>query len=633
MKRYSGFTLLEILLYVVIGGVTLAIAVFSFAQLTRLSTSFRVNNELNQTGNSIIDKIQNLVSEADIIVSPKLNAVPNNTLVLRKDNVDTTITQSNNNIIVSYSNNATSFNINPNGILVVNTPSPTLLLEQINTQNNENTNNISQSVKLKFTLRYNKPAFSGFEYEAEKSFEATIQSSKKVSSFEPILNTYPTGVNGVAYGLRKLAGFNTNNSAFSSTYNGPSIRVRRDRGLDQSEMDISFNSKGELDKVALQNFVGYQNFLNYSQDITTTGSWNLNNITSISDNTIAPDGTNTAEKVNLNVGNVARTINKDTTLTNGTIYTDSYYVKANNGYNFVQLAPNGTAFTANTSYQNYNLSNGTLASSSGDVTPSQADIESVGNGWYRISLSATATTTPTTLPQPGNITLTIISSATSARLELVNLTSTDDSIFVWGGQRHISSSLTSTPKTYQPTVADANTGDGYISTWYDQSGNGNNAIQTSTGAQPKIVDGATGIITMNDKPVIRFDGTNDQLVSNAFNNVTNSTAFFVASRAASNQSFMSRLTNYAIIGSSDLFNIYYLNKSNTATSTGSDNKNSLNLYTAIRTSLINSPLNIGTGSDGNFLNGHISELIIYDGNKLGNKTAVENNIRDYFGTP
>ena len=71
MKKYSGFTLLEILLYVVIGGVTLAIATFSFTQLTRLSTSFRVNNELNQTGKSIIEQLQNLVNENDIIVSPK----------------------------------------------------------------------------------------------------------------------------------------------------------------------------------------------------------------------------------------------------------------------------------------------------------------------------------------------------------------------------------------------------------------------------------------------------------------------------------------------------------------------------------------------------------------------------------
>jgi prepilin-type N-terminal cleavage/methylation domain-containing protein len=87
MRKHSGFTLLEILLYVVIGGVTLVIAVFSFAQLNRLSTSFRVNNELNQNANSIIEQIQNLVNKADTIISPKLGTNADDEIILRKDNI------------------------------------------------------------------------------------------------------------------------------------------------------------------------------------------------------------------------------------------------------------------------------------------------------------------------------------------------------------------------------------------------------------------------------------------------------------------------------------------------------------------------------------------------------------------
>jgi len=621
MKKHSGFTLLEILLYVVIGGVTLIIAVFSFAQINRLYTSFRVNNELNQNGNSIIDQIQNLVNEANTIISPQLLDESSDTLILTSSDIDTTITKADNNITVSYSNNTPSFNLSSSGILVNN-----LSFTQINTQNNDNTTNISQAIKLRFTLRYDRPAFSSFEYEAEKSFEATLELSNKTTSFEPILNTYPTGSNGVAYSLRKIAGFNTNANFLSSTYNGPSIRVRRDRGLDQVEMDIGFNSKGDLDTLALQNFVGYQNFFNYSEDITnTTGGWNLNNITTISDDAISPDGTNTAEKVSLNTGNTQRFILKDTNIVSGSTYTDSYYVKANNNYNFVQITPS-TGFPIG-AYQNYNLSNGTLGSSSG-ISPGQANIQSVGNGWYRISLSATSNASGS-----GRIILAIVNSSNSARLESVNVSNPTDSIFVWGGMRHLNTSLTSPPKPYQKTLANANTGDGYITTWYDQSGNNNNAIQATPAAQPRIVDGVTGIVLQNNKPSIKFDGSDDQLVSTSLNNSTNSTAFFIASRGANNQSFMGRLTNYATLGATDLFNPYYLNKSSTASETGSDSKNSLNLYTAIRTSAINSTLNIGAGSNGNFLNGHISELIIYDGNQLGNRNSIENNLRGYYRTP
>lgn len=618
MKKYSGFTLLEILLYVVIGGVTLAIATFSFAQLNRLYTSFRVNNELNQTGNSIIAQLQNSLNENDIIVSPKLGA--DDELILRKDNTETTIKQVSNNITVSYSNNQPSFTINPTGILVVNTPANTLSFEQIDAQDNNN-KNMSQSIKVKFILRYNKPAFSSYEYEAEKAFETTISLAEKVKAFEPILNTNPTGANGAAYGLRKLAGFNTNPNILASTYNGPAIRVRRDRGTDQSEMDIGFNTKGELDQVALQNFVGYQNFLNYSEDITIASGWDLGNVSTISDNTLTPDGTNTAERINLNTGNAPRFISKNTNLTNTATYTDSYYVKANNGYNFVQIAPD-TGFST-TAFQNYNLSNGTFGSSSG-ISSGQANIQNVGNGWYRISLTATANATTS-----GRMVLAIVNSASSGRLENLNVATNTDSIFVWGAMRHLGSTL----KPYQQTLVYANTGDGYITTWYDQSGNNNNAIPTSPAAQPKIVDGVNGIIKLNNKPVLRFDGTDDQLVSPVVNNATNSTAFFVASRDANNRSFMARTTNYSTLGTTDLFNTYYLNKSSSVATTGTDTKNSLNLYTAIRTSAMNSTLAIGAGSAGNFLNGNMAELIIYDGNKLSNRTTIENNLRDYYGTP
>jgi len=433
----------------------------------------------------------------------------------------------------------------------------------------------------------------------------------------------PQSSNGAAYGLRRLSGFKTNPNqlySISLNYNERAIRVRRDRGLDQAEIDIGFNSKGELDQVALQNFVGYQNFLNYSEDITTTGGWSLNNITSIPDNTLAPDGTNTAEKINLSIGNNNKSIAKNINIVSGSTYTESYYVKANNNYNFVQIAPS-TGFPIG-AYQNYNLSNGTLAGSSG-ISAGQANIQSVGNGWYRISLTSTANSTVS-----GGMLLSIVSSASSGRLETINVETNTDSIFVWGAMRHLGSTL----KPYQKTDINANTGDGYITTWYDQSGDQNNAIQATTGAQPKIVDGVNGVIKLNNKPVIQFDG-NDQLVNQTFNNTTNSTAFFVASRAANNQSFMARSTNFATLSSTDLFNIYYLNKSSTAATVGADTKNSLNLYTAIRTSAINSTLAIGAGSIGNFLNGNMAELIIYDGNRLSNKTAIENNLRDYYGTP
>ena len=54
-------------------------------------------------------------------------------------------------------------------------------------------------------------------------------------------------------------------------------------------------------------------------------------------------------------------------------------------------------------------------------------------------------------------------------------------------------------------------GDGFVTTWHDQSGNGNNATQATTADQPKIV--SAGVVnTVNGKPCISWDDSgNDNL--------------------------------------------------------------------------------------------------------------------------
>jgi hypothetical protein len=49
---------------------------------------------------------------------------------------------------------------------------------------------------------------------------------------------------------------------------------------------------------------------------------------------------------------------------------------------------------------------------------------------------------------------------------------------------------------------------GFVTTWYDQSGNSRNATQSTAANQPRIVNAGT-VDRENNKPFIRFDGTND----------------------------------------------------------------------------------------------------------------------------
>lgn len=54
------------------------------------------------------------------------------------------------------------------------------------------------------------------------------------------------------------------------------------------------------------------------------------------------------------------------------------------------------------------------------------------------------------------------------------------------------------------------TGTGYVTTWYDQSGNGTNATQATTTYQPTIV--VNGVLNMvNNRPAILYDGNDDRL--------------------------------------------------------------------------------------------------------------------------
>lgn len=53
-------------------------------------------------------------------------------------------------------------------------------------------------------------------------------------------------------------------------------------------------------------------------------------------------------------------------------------------------------------------------------------------------------------------------------------------------------------------------GTGYVTTWYDQSGNGINAITTTTTMQPVIVNSGS-LITQNSKSSIYFNGTTNRL--------------------------------------------------------------------------------------------------------------------------
>ena len=108
---------------------------------------------------------------------------------------------------------------------------------------------------------------------------------------------------------------------------------------------------------------------------------------STADAIAAPDGTTSAELIVQNANNSAHNVNRSVGVTAGTAYTLSVFAKAKES-TVLLLSMSAVGFTASTRCW-YDLSTGAIGSTNG--TPTATSIQNVGNGWYRCSISKTAT--------------------------------------------------------------------------------------------------------------------------------------------------------------------------------------------------------------------------------------------------
>jgi hypothetical protein len=213
---------------------------------------------------------------------------------------------------------------------------------------------------------------------------------------------------------------------------------------------------------------------------------------------------------------------------------------------------------------------------------------------------------------------------------------------------------------------------GFVTTWYDQSGNGFDVIQTAAANQPRIVN--AGVLdTQNSKPTILFDGFNDFLTRtniNIYNN-NNYRISFISNRwniipisgnrmlygifsTTANPRFNvtgNSLSTYRIEArrldgdvSSNLFTLSTFNNTNMYLTSSVvdytnadgfiylnnnlDNSN-LSFTTSGNTANTNSNIFIGGGFSSTNANSNISEVITYISSQ--NISNINTNIQTYFG--
>jgi hypothetical protein len=124
------------------------------------------------------------------------------------------------------------------------------------------------------------------------------------------------------------------------------------------------------------------NLVTFSEQMDNA-AWTKTNVTITANDEVSPDGYTNADKITDNANNTQHRVSQTISVTSGTSYTASIFVKNDDKGDF---AINFTASGFSSTQIVFNLINGTVTSGTGTI-------QDYGNGWYRISATEAANVT------------------------------------------------------------------------------------------------------------------------------------------------------------------------------------------------------------------------------------------------
>lgn len=197
-------------------------------------------------------------------------------------------------------------------------------------------------------------------------------------------------------------------------------------------------------------------------------------------------------------------------------------------------------------------------------------------------------------------------------------------------------------------------GNGFIVTWYDQSGNAANATQATQANQPQIVSSGS-VLLQGANPTILFNGTSN-FMDAAGVTTGNPKSIFVSTKnnyigTLEKVLFDSVNTNQALLYKDNL-NLISIGFGTFTTTTYTTTTNFI-LYSVLHNSTTSNAYvnsanqiltnqNLGTnafaglrigaarGAASLHYSGNISEFIVYGSNQAANRLAIETNINNYY---